>query len=154
MARLVAHLDPRATCALGDLGARLALARGRRGLTRKHLAQRAGLTEFTLRRVEAGEASATMGAYLAVLAALGLTEDMAQVAAADPLGRDLQDAPLLAKRRRRRSAGTAAGAAPVEAPDDRSAAGTVPRLEATRPDDLSTDDLVRLLTTPTRPPAP
>lgn len=132
MARPVFHLHPQARRQLADLGARIALARERRSMTRKLLAQRAGITEFTLRRVESGEIGVTFGAYLAVLYALGLAADLEAVAAADPLGRDLQDAALLQRPRRvgKRSAkaqtpdtGTAIPPSPATPPSSSSGQG-------------------------------
>ncbi len=48
----------------------------------------------TLRNVERGGMGVTMGAYAAVLRVLGLDGDIDAIAAADSLGRDLQDANL------------------------------------------------------------
>lgn len=76
------------------LGERIRFARQRRGLQAKLVAERAGLSPMTLRAVERGEMSATMGAYAAVLRVLGLDDDLDAVAADDSLGRDLQDADL------------------------------------------------------------
>lgn len=54
---------------------------------------------MTLRGIEQGRPGATIGAYTAVLHALGLDADLDAVAASDPVGRDLQDSNL--KRRQR-----------------------------------------------------
>ncbi|TVR45944.1 MAG: XRE family transcriptional regulator [Planctomycetota bacterium] len=110
MARPVFHLHPKARRELSDLGMRICYARKRRSLTRKALAGRAGISEYTLRRVESGEIGVTIGAYVAVLYALGLAGDLAAVAEADPLGRDLQDA-ALAPRPRRSVGGEGSGKA-------------------------------------------
>ena len=56
------------------------------------------MTVTTLRNVETGGMGVTLGAYAAVLHVLGLDADLDDVAARDPLGRDLQDAALIAKR--------------------------------------------------------
>jgi transcriptional regulator with XRE-family HTH domain len=73
------------------LGERLRLARKRRKLTAESIAQRAGITRVTLRKVEAGDGAVTMGSYVRVLAALGLDKELAKVAQEDTLGRALQD---------------------------------------------------------------
>lgn len=49
---------------------------------------------MTLRSLERGEAKVSMANYMAVIACLGFQDDVAQVAANDVLGRDLQDAAL------------------------------------------------------------
>jgi transcriptional regulator with XRE-family HTH domain len=63
------------------------------------VAERAGIDPKTLRRVEKGDSSATLGAYAAVLHTLGLEKDLSLVARDDVLGRKLQDAGLQIKKR-------------------------------------------------------
>jgi transcriptional regulator with XRE-family HTH domain len=82
-----------------DLGRKIRLARQRRGLPAELLAERAGMSRPTLRAIERGDASVTLGAVTNVLHSLGLEGDLALVARDDQLGRKLQDAGLEAKRR-------------------------------------------------------
>jgi transcriptional regulator with XRE-family HTH domain len=103
MARPTTKLTPIAKAALDRLGDRLRLARQRRGLTAAMVAERAGLTPFTLRRVERGEPGVTIGAYIAVIHVLGLTAEIDAVAREDQLGRQIQDAALTSRPRRRKS---------------------------------------------------
>lgn len=86
---------------LQALGERLRLARLRRRLTAQQVAERAGMSRTTLRALERGEASVTLGACLNVLHVLGLDGDLARVALDEELGRRLQDAELRQRARPR-----------------------------------------------------
>lgn len=94
---------------LAQLGERLRLARLRRKLSNAAVAGRAGISRTSLYKVESGDPGATMGSYLRVLAALGLENDLHNLAADDKVGRKLQDLalePQKASTRRKRSAGS------------------------------------------------
>lgn len=58
------------------LGERLALARKRRRLTLRELAAKAGISYDTARAVEAGNLQTGLGAYLAMLWAMGLESEV------------------------------------------------------------------------------
>ncbi len=58
------------------LGERLALARKRRRLTLRELAAKAGISYDTARAVEAGNLQTGLGAYLAILWAMGLESEI------------------------------------------------------------------------------
>lgn len=94
MANTTSPLLPATEELLKGFGERLRLARLRRRLQAKEVAERAGMTEVTLRRVERGLPGVTMGAYLAVMQVLQLQDDVAQWTTNDPLGRHLQDSEL------------------------------------------------------------
>jgi transcriptional regulator with XRE-family HTH domain len=94
MARKTSPLMPATERLLEDLGDRLRLARLRRRLPAKQLAERAGMAQKTLRAVEHGAPGVTLGAYAAVLQVLQLEQGLAQIAAVDALGRALQDKAL------------------------------------------------------------
>jgi len=103
---------PQEQTLLTALGERLRLARLRRKLSTAVVAQRAGMSRTSVYKVEAGDAGATLGTYLRVLAVLGLQADFNALAADDKVGRKLQDlalAPSPAARRQRRAS--------VELPD-------------------------------------
>ena len=89
------RLFPKAVVALERLGENIKLARRRRGITSALMAERADMSLLTLRAIERGSPKVAMGNYMSVLFCLGMQDDMAQVAAADLQGRDIQDARLL-----------------------------------------------------------
>jgi len=93
---------------LSALGERLRLARKRRKLSNAVVAQRAGISRTTLHKVEAGDAGATLGSYVRVLAVLGLEGDLNQLGADDRVGRKLQDLALEPTPKRRTATRTKA----------------------------------------------
>ena len=94
MAKTTSPLLPATSELLTRFGERLRLARLRRRLSAKQVAERAGMVPMTLRSLERGGTGVTMGAYLSVMQVLGIERDLEQLAAADPLGRQLQDSRL------------------------------------------------------------
>ena len=92
-------LLPRQQAILDQLGENIKLARLRRKLSTAQVAERSGITRTTLWQVEKGASQVTMGAYCQVLFVLGLAEGLGKVAMDDELGRRLQDAELVVKKR-------------------------------------------------------
>lgn len=99
MAKKIAPLLPAAILGLQRFGERLRLARKRRRLTAKQVAERAGMTAVTLRKLEEGGSGVTIGAYLAVMQVLGIEGELDKLASEDVMGRELQDARLSEPRR-------------------------------------------------------
>jgi transcriptional regulator with XRE-family HTH domain len=99
MPRTTPSILPRLRRELTDLGERLKQARLRRTYAAATIAQRAGVTRKTLSRVEQGDPAVSLGVYARVLQALGLDQDLAQVARDDELGRRLQDLGMKQPRR-------------------------------------------------------
>jgi transcriptional regulator with XRE-family HTH domain len=92
-------LLPRLSRVLAGVGTNLKLARLRRKYSSETVAQRAGISRKTLYRVEQGDPAVALGIYARVLQVLRLEQDLTTLAAADPLGRKLQDAALTPKQR-------------------------------------------------------
>lgn len=90
-----ATLFPKQVKVLERLGENIRLAAKRRKLTQTQIAERTGLSKPTLRKIERGDGSVSIGHYMLVLSVLGLADDVGLVAADDELGRKLQDIELL-----------------------------------------------------------
>ena len=92
-------LLPRLTKILEDLGENMKLARLRRKLSTEQVAERAGISRSTLWQIERGSPNVSMGYYAQVLFVLGLEKNLSNMVADDVLGRKLQDAEILVKKR-------------------------------------------------------
>ena len=75
------------------------MARLRRKHSTQQVSERANVTGSTLWRIEKGSPSVAIGTYVQVLFVLGLDKDLLKVATDDVLGRKLQDAELIVKKR-------------------------------------------------------
>jgi transcriptional regulator with XRE-family HTH domain len=89
----------RLTKILSVMGEDIKLARLRRKLSAEQVAERAGISRPTLWQIEQGLPSVSMGYYAMVLFVLGLENNFEFLAANDEIGRKLQDAQLLTRKR-------------------------------------------------------
>ncbi len=65
---------------LGRLGERIKKARLRRNISVRLLEEQAGIGRCTILRIERGVPTVSIGAYMAVLSALGLEKDLNRIA--------------------------------------------------------------------------
>jgi transcriptional regulator with XRE-family HTH domain len=91
--------SPLAKRQLIKLGGNIKMARLRRELSLRAVAQRAGISLNTVVAIESGTPGVSIGAVINVLHSLGLAEDISLVAKDDVLGRKLQDLGLETRKR-------------------------------------------------------
>ncbi len=89
---------PKYRQALEQLGENCKLARKRRNLTQTLIAGRTGLSRTTIRKIENGDPTVSIGHYVSALGVLGLAGDFAKVAMDDEFGRKLRDIQLLKRK--------------------------------------------------------
>jgi transcriptional regulator with XRE-family HTH domain len=99
MKEINSGISPSVIEILADLGINIKLARLRRKLSTTQVAERAGVNRVTLWQIEKGSPRVSMGAYAQVIFVLGLEKDLLNIAKDDILGRKLQDAKILLKKR-------------------------------------------------------
>ena len=99
MANRTVTLYPTSAKEMEALGQRLKDARLRRRFSMETVCARAGISRPTLYKVENGDPSVAVGAYVQVMRVLGLVEDLSLIAREDVLGRRLQDESLPHRKR-------------------------------------------------------
>lgn len=100
MGRKAVTVLPQTQVLLSQMGEQIRLARLRRHLASDLVAERAGVSRATVSAIERGNPSVALGAYAAVLHALGgLEKDLLLIARDDELGRKLQDLAYPPRRR-------------------------------------------------------
>jgi len=91
--------SPLAKRLLIELGENLRMARLRRNLSIRVIAERVGVSVNTVASLEKGGPGISIGVVANVLHALGLSEDMRHLAKDDSFGRKLQDMELMPKKK-------------------------------------------------------
>jgi transcriptional regulator with XRE-family HTH domain len=86
MARKTIKLTPEAELIIEKMGIRIQKARLRRNILADVLAEHTGISKGTLSAIEKGEPTVSIGAYVAVLNALGMVKDL-ELVAVDKEGR-------------------------------------------------------------------
>lgn len=92
-------LFPKPERILKQVGEQIKLARLRRDMSIEQLAIRSGISKSTILNIEKGSSTTSIGAYMQALFILGLENDFLLLAKDDELGRKLQDAKLVTKKR-------------------------------------------------------
>ena len=106
MGRKAVTVLPQTQKLLSQMGEQIRLARLRRHLPSELVAERANVSRQTLTSIEKGAPSVALGAYAAVLHALGgLEQDLLLIAKDDEMGRKLQDLNLSQRKRAPRREG-------------------------------------------------
>lgn len=82
-----------------QMGENIKLARLRRKFSTGQVSERAGINRKTLWHIEKGSPQVAFGIYCQVLFVMGLAEDLLKITTDDELGRRLQDAELVVKKR-------------------------------------------------------
>ena len=100
MSKTSYHILPATEDILKTMGEQIKLARLRRNLPAKLVAERAGISRASLWNVENGSPSVAIGSYAAVLHALNnMDRDLLLVAKDDRMGREMQDLQLVTRKR-------------------------------------------------------
>lgn len=100
MSKTSYHILPVTEDILKTMGEQIKLARLRRDLPTKLVAERAGISRASLWNVENGSPSVSIGIYAAVLHALNnMDRDLLLVAKDDRMGREMQDLQLVTRKR-------------------------------------------------------
>ena len=100
MSKTSYHILPATEDILKTMGEQIKLARLRRDLPAKLVAERAGISRASLWNVENGSPSVSIGIYAAVLHALNnMDRDLLLVAKDDRMGREMQDLQMVTRKR-------------------------------------------------------
>lgn len=97
------HLPQKVRTELENMCEQIKLARKRRGLSIRTMAQRVQCSELTIIRAERGIPTVSVGVYARILYGLGLDEDLLLIARNDPAGNTFVNARILKKNEKKQS---------------------------------------------------
>lgn len=92
-------LFPKQLKALTIFGEDLLLASKRRGFSKKTICERTGFDNKTVNKIFAGDPGVSIGAFIKVMAILGMEDNFSKIAAHDEVGIKLQNIQLLEQSR-------------------------------------------------------
>ncbi len=99
MTRKTVILTPETELVIKKMGNRIKEARLRRNIMAEALAERVGISKGTLSAVEKGEPTVSIGAYVTVLNALDMVNDLSSVAVDTEGKRNCQEVQVLQRKR-------------------------------------------------------
>ena len=99
MARKTVSLQPAARQVLERMGNNIKKARLRRNIRAEFLAKQASISADTLSAIERGVSTVSIGAYVAVLAVLGMEKDFEMVAIDEEWKQEYQKSRLYCRKR-------------------------------------------------------
>ena len=99
MPRKTVILEPNTEDKLKKMGQRIKKARLRRNISAEMISKQAGIGESTFYAIEHGVSTVSLGAYAAVLSALGLNDDLDSIAVDEEAKKQLYEQNLVKRKR-------------------------------------------------------
>ena len=99
MSRKTVILEPNTEDKLKKMGQRIKKARLRRNISAEMISKQAGIGESTFYAIEHGVSTVSLGAYAAVLSALGLNDDLDSIAVDEEAKKQLYEQNLVKRKR-------------------------------------------------------
>ena len=99
MPRKTVILEPNTEDKLKKMGHRIKKARLRRNISAEMISKQAGIGESTFYAIEHGVSTVSLGAYAAVLSALGLNNDLDSIAVDEEAKKQLYEQNLVKRKR-------------------------------------------------------
>ena len=99
MSRKTVILESNTEEKLKKIGQRIKKARLRRNISAETISKKAGIGESTFYAIERGKSTVSIGAYVAVLATLGLDSDLDSIAVDEEAKKQLYEQNLVKRKR-------------------------------------------------------